>query len=174
MNIGFGARSLLTELRRTDKVKNSDLAEFFANAVLFIVTIIKKLIEKSPAASTVVKNTFLFDPRVLVSERSELLHMKTTPSPTHLMKLKILPSAQCDKINGQFLEFLVDKLKINVEIFQSFSYDETALDDFFFKLARQKYQTFLENSREEKRSKKINDQKSIVTKELDKLILKRD
>ena len=249
MNIGFGARSLLTELRRTDKVKNSDLAEFFANAVLFIVTIIKKLIEKSPAASTVVKNTFLFDPRVLVSERSELLHMKTTPSPTHLMKLKILPSAQCDKINGQFLEFLVDKLKINVEIFQSFSYDETALDDFFFKLvgvekckdlsfllkivltlshgqaaversfsfgdallnynmiedsieakkvikdhvlsngvephtihisnqliqsvatARQKYQTFLENSREEKRSKKINDQKSIVTKELDKLIL---
>ena len=40
--------------------------------------------------------------------------------------------------------------------------------------ARQKYQTFLENSREEKRSKKINDQKSIVTKELDKLILKCD
>ena len=40
--------------------------------------------------------------------------------------------------------------------------------------ARQKYQTFLENSREEKRSKKINDQKSIVTKELEEVILKRD
>ena len=159
---------------------------------------------------------------------------------THLMKLQILSSAQCDKINGQFLEFLDDELKINVEIFQSFSCNETALDDFFFKLvgvekykdlsflpkivfslshgqaaveqslslgnallnynmsedsikakkvikvhmllyglephtihisnqlirsvatARQKHQTFLENSREEKRSKKINDQKSIV------------
>ena len=53
---------------------------------------------------------------------------------THLMKLKILSSAQCDKINAQFLEFLDDELKINVEIFQSFSCDETALDDFFFKL----------------------------------------
>ena len=40
--------------------------------------------------------------------------------------------------------------------------------------ARQKYKTFLENSREEKRSKKINDQKSIVTKELEDVILKRD
>ena len=41
---------------------------------------------------------------------------------------------QCDKINGQFIEFLDDELKINMEIFQSFSCDETALDDFFFKL----------------------------------------
>ena len=44
MNIRFGARSLLTELDRKDKVKSSDLAEFFTNAVLFIVTIIKTLL----------------------------------------------------------------------------------------------------------------------------------
>ena len=63
MNVGFGARSLLTELGRKDKVKSSDLAEFIANAVLFIVTIIKKLLEKSPTASNVLKNTSLFDLR---------------------------------------------------------------------------------------------------------------
>ena len=40
--------------------------------------------------------------------------------------------------------------------------------------ARQKYQTFLENSREGKGSKKINDQKYIVMKELEEVILKRD
>ena len=40
--------------------------------------------------------------------------------------------------------------------------------------ARQRYQTFLENSREGKRSKKITDQKSIVTKELEEVILKGD
>ena len=57
MNVGFGPRSLLTELGKKDKVKSSDLAEFFTNAVLFIVTIIKKLLEKSPAASIVVTNT---------------------------------------------------------------------------------------------------------------------
>ena len=91
------------------------------------------MLEKSPAASNVVKNTSLFDPRVLVSEKPEL-HRKMSALLTHLMKLKILSSAQCDKINGQFLEFLDDELKINVEIFQSFSCDETALDDFFFKL----------------------------------------
>ena len=77
MNIGFGARSLLTELSRKDKVKSSDLAEFFTNTVVFIVTIIKKLLEKSPVSSSVVKNTSLFDLRVLASEKSELLHRKT-------------------------------------------------------------------------------------------------
>ena len=252
MNIGFGARSLQTELGRNDKGKSSDLAEFFTNAVLFTVTIIKKLLEKIPAAPNVVKSTSLFDSRVLNSEKSELLHREISALLTHLTKLKILSSAHCDKINGQFLEFLDDKLKINVEIFQSFSCDETVLDYFFFKLvsvekykdlyfllkivltlshgqaaaersfsignpllnynmsedsikakedikdhmlsnglephtihisnqlirsvttARQKYQTFKENSIEEKRSTKINDQKSIVTKELEEVILKRD
>ena len=75
-NIGLGGRSLMTELGRKDKVKGSDLAEFFANAVLFIVTTIKKLLDKSPAASNVVKNTSLFDPCVLVSENEHL----TNPS----------------------------------------------------------------------------------------------
>ena len=134
MNIGFGARSLLTKLGRKDKVRSLDLSEFFTSVVLFIVAIIKKFLEKSPPASSVVKNTSLFDPRVLATEKSELLHRKMSALLTHLMKLKILSSAQCDKINGQLLEFLDDELKINVEIFQSFSCDETALDDFFFKL----------------------------------------
>ena len=75
-NIGFGGRSLMIELGKKDKVKGSELAEFFANAVLFIVTTIKKLLEKSPAASSVVKNTYLFDPRVLASENEHL----TNPS----------------------------------------------------------------------------------------------
>ena len=39
---------------------------------------------------------------------------------------------------------------------------------------RQKYQIFLENSREEKRSKKIKYQKSIVTKALEEVILLHD
>ena len=103
MNIGFGARSLLTELGRKDKVKSYDFAEIFTNAVLFIVTIIKKLLEKSPAASSVVKNMSLFDPCVLVAGKSELLLRKMSVLLAHLMKLKILSSVQCDKINRQFL-----------------------------------------------------------------------
>ena len=132
MNIGFGARSLLTELRRKNKVQSSDFAEFFTNALLFIVTIIKKLLKNSPATSNVVKNTSLFDPCVLASEKSELLLRKMSALRTHQMKLKILSSVQCDKINGEFVESL-DELRINVYIFQNFSFYETALDDFFFK-----------------------------------------
>ena len=132
MNIGFGARSLLTELGRKNKVQSSDFAEFFTNALLFIVTIIKKLLKNSPATSNVVKNTSLFDPCVLASEKSELLLRKMSALRTHQMKLKILSSVQCDKINGEFVESL-DELRINVYIFQNFSFYETALDDFFFK-----------------------------------------
>ena len=47
MNIRFGAISLLTELGKKDKVKSSDLAEIFTNAVLFILTITKKFFLKS-------------------------------------------------------------------------------------------------------------------------------
>ena len=132
MNIGFGARSLLTELGRKNKVQSSDFAEFFTNALLFIVTIIKKLLKNSPATSNVVKNTSLFDPCVLASEKSELLLRKMSALRTHQMKLKILSSVQCDKINGEFVESL-DELRINVYIFQNCSFYETALDDFFFK-----------------------------------------
>ena len=132
MNIGFGARSLLTELGRKNKVQSSDFAEFFTNALLFIVTIIKKLLKNSPATSNVVKNTSLFDPCVLASEKSELLLRKMSALRTHQMKLKILSSVQCDEINGEFVESL-DELRINVYIFQNFSFYETALDDFFFK-----------------------------------------
>ena len=92
MNIGFGVRSLLTELGRKDKVKRSDLAELFTNSVLFIVTIIKKLLEKSPAAFSVVKKTSLFDPCVLASEKSELLNRKMSALLTHLTKWKIFSS----------------------------------------------------------------------------------
>ena len=128
MNIGFGAqkRSLSTELGRKDKVKSSDLAEFSSNAALFIVTIIKKLLEKSPAASSAVKNTSLPDPPVLAAEKSELLHRKMSALLTYLIELKILFSSQCDKISGQFLEIFDLELKINVEMFQSFSCDKTA------------------------------------------------
>ena len=100
MNIRFGARSLLAEFGRKDKVKSPDLAEFCTNAVLFIVTNINMLHEKSPASSNVVKNTYLFNPRILASEKSELLHRKISVLLTHQIKLKILSSGQCEEING--------------------------------------------------------------------------
>ena len=59
---------------------------------------------------------------------------------TRLMKLKILSSAKHGEIDNKFLEFLGDELKINVEMFQSFSCNETALYDFFFKLAHKEKQ----------------------------------
>ena len=92
------------------------------------------MLEKSPAASSVVKNISLFDPHVLASEKSGLLHREMSALLTHLMKLKILSSAKRGEFDDKFLEFLGDELKINVEMFQSFSCDETALYDFFFKL----------------------------------------
>ena len=93
------------------------------------------MLEKSPAASSVVKNIPLFEPYVLASEKSGLLHREMSALLTRQMKLKILPSAKHGEIDNKFLEFLGDELKINVEMFQSFSCNETALYDFFFKLA---------------------------------------
>ena len=62
MNIGFAERSPIQELRKNDEIRNSDVAAFLSESTKFIVTILKKLFEKSPAGFNVVKNASIFSP----------------------------------------------------------------------------------------------------------------
>ena len=111
MNIGFGTRNIIIELKRKDVITNTQTANFFTDVTMFIISMVKKLFGKSPFEYNVVRNPVIFNPQVLVNENASVLQNKLKRLLTHLMKLKILTSVQCDKITEQFTDFTDSHLR---------------------------------------------------------------
>ena len=132
MNIGFGTRNVITELKRKDVITNTQTANFFTDVTKFIISMVKKLFDKSPLEYNVVRNSVIFNPQVLVNENASVLQNKLKRLLTHLMKLKILTSVQCDKITKQFIDFTDFQLKLYAEKFCCFDSSTKDLDEFYF------------------------------------------
>ena len=62
-------------------------------------------------STNVVRNSVACDQQVLVNENANVLQNKLKRLFTHLMKLKILTSVQCDKITEQFTDFTDSQLR---------------------------------------------------------------
>ena len=92
----------------------------------------KKLFDKSPLEYNVVRNSVIFDSQVLVNESVSVLQNKLKRLLTHLMKLKILTSVQCDKITKQFTNLTDSQLKLYAEKFRCFDSSTKDLDKFYF------------------------------------------
>ena len=67
MNIGFAAEALLKELQKKHVITAKQLKDFREEARMFVVTILKKLTEKSPIASSFARYAVIFDPATLSS-----------------------------------------------------------------------------------------------------------
>ena len=80
----------------------------------------------------VVRNSVLFDPQVLVDENASVLQNKLKRLLTHLMKLKILASAQYDKMTEYFTDFTDSQLKLYAEKFRCFESPSKDLDELYF------------------------------------------
>ena len=132
MNIGFGTRNIITELKRKDVITNTQTANFFTDVTKFIISMVKKLFDKSPLDYNVVRNSVLFNPQVLVNENASVLQNKLKRLLTHLMKLKILMSVQCDKITEQFNDSTDSQLKLYAQKFRCFDSSTKDLDEFYF------------------------------------------
>ena len=92
MNIGFVARNIITELKRKDVITNTQTANFFTGVTKFIISMVKKLFDKSALEYNFVRNSVIFDPQVLVNDYASVLQNKLKRFLSHLMKLKILTS----------------------------------------------------------------------------------
>ena len=111
MNIGFSTRTIITELKRKDVTTNTQAANFFTDVTKFTISVVKKLFDKNSLEYNVVKNSVVCDQQVLVNENANVLQNKLKRLFTHLMKLKILTSVQCDKITEQFTDFTDSHLR---------------------------------------------------------------
>ena len=83
MDIWFAARSSIQELRKSDEVRNSDVAASLSKSSKFIVTILKKLFEKSLAGFNVVKNASIFNPCTLRNEKLAVVQRRLNLLLTH-------------------------------------------------------------------------------------------
>ena len=107
-------------------------ANLFTDVAKFIISMVKKLFDKSPLEYSVLRNSVIFDPQFLVNENASLLQNKLKRLLTHLMKLKILTSVQCDKTTQQFTNFIDSQLKLYAEKFRCFDSSTKDLDEFYF------------------------------------------
>ena len=124
-------------MRKKDEIRNSDVAAFLSESTKYIVTILKKLFEKSPAGFSVVKNAYsIFNQHTLRNEKVAVLQKRLILFLTHLEKQKILSTLQCDKMTEQFLEFIDCGLKVNIMKFENFSANDNNLDAFYFRFIK--------------------------------------
>ena len=130
MNIGFGTRNIITELKRKDVITNTQTANFFTDVTKFIISMVKKLFDKNPLECKVVRNSVIFDPQFLVNENASVFQNKLKRLHTHLMKRKIVTSVQCYKITEQFTDFTDSQLKLYAEKFCCFDSSTKYLDEF--------------------------------------------
>ena len=93
---------------------------------------VEKLFDKSPLEYNVVRNSVIFDPQVLVNENASVLQNKVKRLLTHLIKLQILTSVQCDKITKHFTNFTDSQLKLYAEKFCCFDSSTKYLNEFYF------------------------------------------
>ena len=90
---------------------------------------VKQLFDKSPVEYNI-RNSLIIDPQVLVNENASVLQNKLKRLLTHLMKLKILTSVQCDKITEQFTDFTDSELKLYAKKFCCSDSSTKNLDEF--------------------------------------------
>ena len=131
MNIGFGTRNIIIELKRKDVITNTQTANFFTDVTKFIIFLVKQLFDKNPVEHNI-RNSLIIDPQVLVNENASLLQNKLKKLFTHLMKRNILTSVKCDKITEQFTDFTGSQLKLYAEKFRCFESSTKDLDEFYF------------------------------------------
>ena len=131
MNIGFGTRNIIIELKRKDVITNTQTANFFTDVTKFIIFLVKQLFDKNPVEHNI-RNSLIIDPQVLVNENASVLQNKLKRLLTHLMKRKILTLVQCDKITEQFTDFTDSQLKVYAEKFYCFDSSTKDLDKLYF------------------------------------------
>ena len=67
MNLGFGARKCINDLKKSDLVSNKEVTSYLNECITFVTIIVFRLFEKGPLGSVVVRNADAFDPNVIAN-----------------------------------------------------------------------------------------------------------
>ena len=73
INLGFGTRKCITNMKKSDLVSRKDHAAFITDCISFITVIVSKLFERSPQSSVIVGNANALDPNEFACREDEIL-----------------------------------------------------------------------------------------------------
>ena len=123
VTIGFSTESALSDLKKKDLVKDSNIQNFYDNVRKCVVITIKKMSERCPFQSAVACNAVIFSPEIMLENTERNLQKKFKSLLQHLVSLRIVSPHKADKalIKTDLQKAGIDLSKIS------------CLDDFYFK-----------------------------------------
>ena len=87
VTIGFSTEYVLSDLKKTDQVKHSDIKNFYDNMRKCVVSTIKKMSERCPLQSAVACNVVVFNPEIMLESTEGNLQKKFKALFQHLVSL---------------------------------------------------------------------------------------
>ena len=133
INLGFGTRKCVTDLKKSDLVSTKDHTAFINDCVSFITVVISKLFERSPLSSVIIRNTNALNSNEIACREDEILQEKMNVILKHFLKLKIFSPPNGDKALKKYTQFLEEVKRVNSHELRCFKTCEKNLDDFYFK-----------------------------------------
>ena len=130
--IGFVALTHIQDLRSRDEVSKTSVFAFKKSVRKCVVAIIKKLLEKSPIGSVIVRNACVFNPEFITSSNDESnLINKLKVLVSHLIKQNWIHPQYGDRVVLQYKSFLQNEVKLHHEKFNSYKEVKIVLMSFF-------------------------------------------
>ena len=118
---------MLVELQEKDSVKKSYIKALHENVRLCVVTALKKIFERCPVKSVLLRNAAFFKPTSIFTNKQETLLKKLKKLLMYLVTVSLINTSSADKVSDQYTQLLKDdiaKLDQDAEI--------GCLDHFFF------------------------------------------
>lgn len=128
---GFSVDSTIKKLRSTDQVTNSQIKKFKEECQEFIIRMINKLIEKSPLGSEFLRSCSFLHPQFLGGRPRATVLERWKSVLSHLLKLNILSSKECDDAMSEFRLFIDDEVIKFKDTLLEFPKEER-LDELYF------------------------------------------
>ena len=128
VTIGFSTESVLSDLKKKNLVKYSNIQKFYDIVRKYVVSTIKKMSERCPLQLVVAHNVVIFNLEIMLENTEGNLHKKFKSLLQHLVSLQIVSSHKADKALIQYGNVKTDLQKASVDISQI-----SRLDDFYFK-----------------------------------------
>lgn len=131
MNIRFAADRILRELKGSKKLSEKQVFEIRMSCKAFLITMVKKLVDKSFLTYPLVRYMNFLDPRIFIAKK-ETSAEKCTRILHIMSEAGRITANECDKVMHQFNHFHDNSFTADSEAFKGFSVETGRVDTFYF------------------------------------------
>ena len=131
VDIGYSAENAVKKLVQGKKVSELGEKKFRESAKAFIVTILSRLLNKSPLQYSLVRNMMCLDPRRMASKQEDCTEKMKRVLNT-LVQANRLPEDDCDVIRQQYRKYLEEVVAAERARFSDFKPTASRIDTLLY------------------------------------------